>query len=79
MAPWKSSKYLHPVKDYENYEFRSPIHPTHPTEQYSHDFETKFLEFEVKEGYVLYVPPYWWYCIVYLDTPNTFGSVFRLR
>jgi len=73
MTPWKSSKYLHPVKDYENYEFRSPVHPTHPTEQYSNDFEkTKFLEFDVQEGYVLYIPPYWWYSVMYLDTPNTF-------
>jgi hypothetical protein len=73
MTPWKSSKYLHPVKDYENYEFRSPVHPTHPSEQYSNDFEkTKFLEFEVQEGYVLYIPPYWWYSIMYLGIPNTF-------
>jgi len=73
MTPWKSSKYLHPVKDYENYEFRSPVHPIQPSEQYSNDFDkTKFLEFEVQEGYMLYIPPYWWYSIVYLDIPNTF-------
>lgn len=73
MTPWKSSKYLHPVKDYENYEFRSPVHPIRPLEQYATDFEkTKFLEFDIQEGYVLYIPPYWWYSVMYLDAPNTF-------
>lgn len=73
MTPWKSSKYLHQIKDYENYEFRSPVHPNTPLAQYVNDFEkTKFLEFDVAEGYVLYVPPYWWYSIQYTDDPATF-------
>ena len=73
MAPWKCSKYLHPIKDYDNYEFRSPVHPISPKTEYMMDFEkTKFLEFEVNEGYVLYIPPYWWYSIQYSHTPGTF-------
>lgn len=73
MTPWRSSKYLHGVKDYENYEFRSAVHPLNPQPQYSIDFDkTKFLEFDVLAGYVLYVPPYWWYSIQYLDDPSTF-------
>jgi len=73
MTPWKSSKYLHPTKDYENYEFRSPVHPLFPSKQYESDFDkTKFLEFDVLEGYVLYVPPYWWYSIQYTDTLSTY-------
>jgi hypothetical protein len=37
------------------------------------DFErTKFLEFDVPKGYVLYIPPYWWYSIQYSKTPGTF-------
>jgi hypothetical protein len=72
MAPWKSAKYLHPINDYENYEFRSPVHPLNPQQQYSKDFDkTKFLEFDVQEGYAFYVPPYWWYSIQYSDA-NTF-------
>jgi len=31
---------------------------------------TTFLDFEVQEGYVLYVPPYWWYSIK-IQTANT--------
>ena len=73
MAPWKCSKYLHPIKDYENYEFHSPVHPVSPKSEYAMDFEkTKFLEFEVKEGYVLYIPPYWWYSLQYNNAHGTF-------
>ena len=31
----------------------------------------KFLEFDVKSGYVLHVPPYWWYSIKYSNTDET--------
>jgi len=72
MTPWKSHKYLHPIMDYENYEFRSPIHPVNPQDHFAKDYEkTKFLEFDVLKGYVLYIPPYWWYSIEYSET-NTF-------
>jgi len=58
--------------DYENYEFRSPIHPVNPQDHFAKDYEkTKFLEFDVLKGYVLYIPPYWWYSIEYSET-NTF-------
>jgi hypothetical protein len=72
MAPWKCAKYLHPINDYENYEFRSPVHPLKPQPQFAKDFDkTKFLEFEVQEGYAFYIPPYWWYSVQYSDA-NTF-------
>jgi mannose-6-phosphate isomerase-like protein (cupin superfamily) len=67
MTPWKSSKYLHLHKDYENYEFRSPIHVWSPQEEYKTDMEKlKFLEFQVHPGYALYVPPFWWYSIKFI-------------
>ena len=31
----------------------------------------KFLEFDVKSGYILHVPPYWWYSIKYSNTDET--------
>jgi hypothetical protein len=71
MTPWKSTKYLHPVRDFENYEFYSPVHPTNPQPTYSKEFEkAKFLDFEVLPGYVLYVPPYWWYSVQFLEGPR---------
>jgi hypothetical protein len=66
MTPYKSRKYLHPEDDYESYEFRSPVNPFHPQSQYMHDMDKlKFLEFDVHAGYILYIPPYWWYSIRY--------------
>ena len=76
MTPWKSRKYLHPITDFSTYEFRSPIDAWTPANNigekgsikpdYTQDIEKiKFLEFDVLEGFVLYVPPYWWYSIKY--------------
>ena len=72
MTPWKSNKFLDPIKDYENYEFRSPMNPWEPQSMYKTDFDKiQFLEFDVLGGNVLYMPPYWWYSIQYSDIPNT--------
>jgi len=66
MTPYKSRKYLHPIDDYENFDFRSPVNPFVPQAEYMHDMDKiKFLEFDVNSGYVLYLPPYWWYSIQY--------------
>ena len=70
MTPWKSRKYLHPIIDYDNYEFRSPINAFDNTknQEYMNDIDKlKFLEFNVLEGYILYIPPYWWYSIQYME------------
>jgi hypothetical protein len=66
MTPYKSRKYLHEINDYENYDFRSPVNPFDPQAEYMHDMDKlKFLEFDVHSGYILYIPPYWWYSIQY--------------
>ena len=73
MTPWKSRKYLLPVSDYEHYEFRSPV-----------DVWTdacgniKFLEFDVESGFVLYIPPYWFYSIKYAaDDTELYGFYYN--
>jgi hypothetical protein len=72
MTPFKSSKYLHPIKDYENFEFRSPVNVWNPQEKYHHEMDKiKFLEFDVLEGFILYIPPYWWYSIKYTSEDTT--------
>lgn len=69
LTPFKSSKYLHPVKNYENYEFRSPVNVWKPQEEYMNDMDKmKAVEVEVTAGNMLYVPPYWWYSVKYNDT-----------
>ena len=68
MSPWKNRKYLHPIYDYDNYEFRSPIDVWDPQPKYLNEYEkVKFVEFDVDNGYVLYIPPYWFYSIKYFD------------
>jgi hypothetical protein len=70
MASWRSRKYLHPIIDYDNYEFFSKMNvwttkPTSETAESQNNYlnKIKFLEFDVHTGYVLYIPPYWWYSI----------------
>ena len=49
------------------------MHPIRPAQQYLSDHEkVNSLDFEVNEGFMLYLPPYWWYSIIYLDDPSTF-------
>lgn len=68
MTPFKSSKYLHPHTDYETLEHRSPIHVWTPQAKYTNEMDKiPFLAFDVLEGSILYVPPYWWYSIKYAD------------
>ena len=66
MTPWKNRKLLgsKTIKDYENYEFWSPM----DIWNYPPD-KIKCLEFDVKEGYTLYIPPYWYYSIQF-TTPS---------
>ena len=78
MAPPKSSKYLHLVKDYENFEFRSPINPWNPQHKYVADFDKiKCLEVTLNIGQTIYIPPYWFYSIKFLK--NSSISCFKYR
>lgn len=62
LSPPISSKYLSPIKDYEVFEFKSPINPWSPTEKQKADFDkVKCLEITLTPGRFLYIPAYWWY------------------
>ena len=64
LAPPKSTRYLSPVNDYENFEFRSPINPWSVQPQYSADFDKmKCLDITLTVGKILHIPAYWWYSI----------------
>jgi Cupin-like domain len=77
MTPWKSTKLLYTVHDYDAYEFRSPINVWHPQRKYKHEMDkVKFLEFDVLAGSVLFIPPYWWFSIQYSENPQTLVSSF---
>jgi hypothetical protein len=77
MTPWKSKKYLNTIKDFENYEFRSPLNPWAPQLEYADEMEKlRFLEFDVYAGYMLYIPPYWWYSIKFSDSKDNLITSF---
>lgn len=65
MTPWKSTRNLDPISDYENYEFRSLLNPWKPEERKREYEKIRFLDFEVYAGSVLFIPAYWWYSICF--------------
>jgi len=78
LTPPKSSKYLYPICDYDNFEFRSPVDPWKPQPQYSVDFDKiKCLEITLTKGKTLHIPAYWWYSIKF--TKDASISCFRYR
>lgn len=78
LAPPKSSKYLYPVNDYENFEFRSPIDPWKPQPRYRADFDKiKCLEIVLTPGKFLFIPAYWWHSFKFSE--NSSVSCFRYR
>jgi hypothetical protein len=79
MTPYKSSKYLLPIKDYENFEFRSPINPWNIKEEYKPDFDKiKCLEIILKKDQLFYLPAYWWYSIEFSEKTTSVCS-FKYR
>ena len=78
MAPPKSAKYLYPINDYENFEFRSQIDPWKPQQKFKADFDKiKCLEIVLTPGKFLFIPAYWWYTFKFNE--NTSVSCFRYR
>jgi hypothetical protein len=64
LSPPKYSKYLSPIKDYENFEFKSLINPWNVQPEYKDQFsKIKCLEFTMTLGQMLFIPAFWWYSI----------------
>lgn len=78
LSPPKSSKYLYPIQDYENFEFKTPVNPWDPQLKYKADFDKiKCLEIVLMPGKVLHIPAYWWYSFKFAE--NTSVSCFKYR
>ena len=61
-----AGRYLRGEKDYDNFEFRSPMNPWNIQEEYKREFnKVKSLEVKLKKGDIVFVPAYWWYSIRY--------------
>lgn len=64
LVPPEYTKYLREYKDYENFEFTSPLDVWNIQEKYQKEFQkTRSLEIKVNVGDVLFIPSYWWYSI----------------
>jgi|LauGreSuBDMM15SN_2_FD.fasta_scaffold03256_5 hypothetical protein len=71
MCPWKNTPLLNPIQNYEQFEFYSRMNMFSSKDQYNF----KILDFVVNPGYILFIPPYWWYSIQYLDTSTCVTSI----
>jgi hypothetical protein len=78
LSPPHNSKYLYPIRDYENFEFRSPINPWKIQPQYSADFDKmKCLDVLLVPGKTINIPAYWWYSIQFEADSSI--AVFKYR
>jgi hypothetical protein len=78
MAPPKSSRYLYPITDYENFEFSSPVNPWHVQMQYKADFDKiKCLEINLKPGSMLFIPAFWWYSFEFNNNASVCSFKYR--
>lgn len=72
------SKYLYEIKDYDNFEFKSPINPWDVQKEYVRDFnKVKFIEIDLVPGDIIYIPAYWWYSVKYMDLTCTLMFKYR--
>ena len=65
-----ASKYLYPVSDYDNFEFRSPVNPWAVQPEYRADFDKiKTMDVDLRAGQIIYIPAYWW-CSMQFPPPS---------
>jgi hypothetical protein len=65
MTPWKSRKYMDVVYDYESFDFWA---------RSVQETNMKCLDFDLKAGQVLYIPPYWFYSVEFLSDRSSLSD-----
>ncbi len=79
LIPPKSTKYLYPIQDYDNFEFISPVNVWNVQPKYKNDFDKiKYIDIILTKGKIINIPAYWWYSIKFLKQ-NTSVSTFKYR
>ena len=64
LIPPHSKKYLYVKKDYDNFEFSSPLNVWNIQQEYKADFsKIKVLDVTLNKGDIIYIPAYWFYSI----------------
>jgi len=71
LIPPYNKRYLFVEKDYDNYEFRSPVDPWDVQEKYKRDYDkVKSLDVTIDAGTIVVIPPYWFYSIKFMGIPS---------
>jgi len=79
LLPPKSTKYLYPINDYENFEFISPVNPWNVQQQYKADFnKLRSIDVTLVPGQLIHIPAYWWYSIKFVKSNATI-CVFKYK
>jgi hypothetical protein len=65
MTPWKSRKYMDVVYDYDAFDFWA---------RSVQETNMKCLDFDLKAGQVLYIPPYWFYSVEFLSLGSSLSE-----
>jgi hypothetical protein len=74
----KYTKYLYQNRDYDNFEFISPVNPWEVQEEYRGDFDKlKVLDIELKKDTIIYIPAYWWYSVKYEEVSSICSFQYR--
>lgn len=72
LVPPNKTKYLYESKDYDNFEFISPLNLWEIQDNYKNNFEKiKVLDLTLQPGQIVYIPAYWWYTIKF----KSFSSI----
>jgi len=62
LAPPRSEKYLSPIYDYENFEFKTNVNPWNVQSEFKDDFDKiKCLDVKLNVGQIIFIPSFWWY------------------
>lgn len=72
------SKYLQKIKDFENFEFRSPINVWNVQQEYKKSFgKVRVLDIKIEKGTMLYLPPFWWYSVKFSENSSYLNFSYR--
>ena len=72
------SKYLYENRDYDNFEFSSPLNLWDIQDKYKSNYDKiKILDVELKEGTIIYIPAYWWFTIQYEELSSICSFRYR--
>ena len=78
LVPPQYSKYLYENRDYDNFEFNSPLNLWDIQQKYKGNFDkVKVLDVELNEGTIIYIPSYWWFTIKYEELSSICSFKYR--